>query len=163
MRPIGGKFMRPPLPALTAGSSTCASRSPSTPPSTISSIASASTSASTLLFEKPIVFSTASSGMRSRTACAIVLPVRRISVKNTAAMIAPTMSPMSPSCLTNATIERLLGLRLRFVIGVRRQRVDCGRDLFRFVRIVDARDVPADRAVAERAAFVEVVPVKNRS
>lgn len=95
----------PPLAALTPGSNTCASNNPSVPPNTINSTASASTRASTLRLENPRVFNTASSGMRSRTACAIVLPVSRIRVKNTAAMIAPTIKPISPSCLTKARLN----------------------------------------------------------
>src|SRR6185437_6710185 len=42
----------------------------------------------------------ASSGMRSRTACAMVLPVSSTRVKNTAPMMEPTMRPMSANWLT---------------------------------------------------------------
>ena len=68
-------------------------------PSTISSTDSTSTSTSTVPLVKPSVFNTASSGMRSRTACAMVLPVSSSRVKNTAAMIAVTIRPMSANCL----------------------------------------------------------------
>ncbi len=48
-----------------------------------------------------MVLSTASSGIRSRTACAIVLPVSSSRVKNTAPMIAVTIMPTSANCLRN--------------------------------------------------------------
>ncbi len=63
--------------------------------------------------------------------------------------------------LDERKIERLLGLRLGFVIGIRGQRIDRGRDSLRILRIVYAREVPADRAAAERAAFVEIVPAEQ--
>ena len=58
------------LALLTPGISTAAMPRPRQPPTTISAIASTSTSSSTVRLENPIVLSTASSGMRSRTACA---------------------------------------------------------------------------------------------
>src|SRR5690606_29554194 len=73
---------------------------PMTPPISTSSTDSASTIASTLRSEKPMVLSTASSGMRSRTAWAMVLPVSSTRVKNTAPMIEPTIRPMSAICFT---------------------------------------------------------------
>ena len=49
-----------------------------------------------------MAFSTASSGMRSRTDCIMVLPVRNNSVKSTAPTIAFTMTLMLPICLSCA-------------------------------------------------------------
>ena len=43
--------------------------------------------------------------MRSRTACAIALPVSSSRVKNTAPMIAVTISPMSANCLAKAWLK----------------------------------------------------------
>lgn len=40
--------------------------------------------------------------MRSRTACAMVLPVSNNKVKNTAAMIEVTIRPISANCLMKA-------------------------------------------------------------
>ncbi len=94
-----GRAIMPLLAPLTTGIITDARPMPSTPPSTISSTDSTSTSTSTVPLVKPSVFSTASSGMRSRTACAMVLPVSSSRVKNTAAMIAVTIRPMSANCL----------------------------------------------------------------
>ncbi|MCY1459308.1 hypothetical protein D9M71_767740 [compost metagenome] len=51
---------------------------------------------------KPSVFSVASSGTRSRTAWAMVLPVSSSRVKNTAPMIEVTIRPISANCLTKA-------------------------------------------------------------
>jgi len=84
-----------PSAVLTPRTTTIASSMPTMPPISTSSTASASTSPSTLRLLNPMVFNIASSGSRSRTACAMVLPVRRISVKNTAAMIPLTIRPMS--------------------------------------------------------------------
>jgi len=72
--------------------------SPIAPPSTQSKIASPSTSAATFASVKPSVFSTASSGIRSRIACAIVLPVSSTIVKNTAPKMPVIIKPMSPTC-----------------------------------------------------------------
>ena len=59
---------------------------------------------STLRSVKPMVFSTASSLVRSRTACIMVLPASSISVKNTAPMMEPTMRPMSAICLIQLAV-----------------------------------------------------------
>ncbi len=48
---------------------------------------------------KPSVFSTASSGVRSRTDCIITAPTENNSAKNTAPTMARTTKPMSPICL----------------------------------------------------------------
>ena len=100
-----GNWIIPPLAALTAGMIRAAMPRPINPPSATSRIASASTSQRMLRLEKPIVFSTASSGMRSRTACAMVLPVSSSRVKNTAPMIAVTIRPMSANCLAKAWLN----------------------------------------------------------
>ncbi len=60
---------------------------------------SASTMPSTVPSLKPRVFSTASSGVRSRTDCIITVPTESSRAKNTAPMIARTTKPMSPICL----------------------------------------------------------------
>ena len=98
---IGGNTA--PVVASSPPATLPAINTPATPPSSSSNVDSASNSPNTLPLVNPIVFSIASSGMRSRTACAIVLPVSRISVKNTAAMIAPTIRPISPNWLRNAS------------------------------------------------------------
>ncbi len=78
---------------------------PSSPPMTHSAAASASTKPSTLPLLKPSVFRIASSGMRSRTLCAIVLPTTSSSVKNTANRIQRTIRPMSPICLKKPMLK----------------------------------------------------------
>jgi hypothetical protein len=85
--------------ALSAGNIMEASASPMAAANRHSSSDSASTSISTPPSEKPSVLSTASSGMRSRTDCIIVLPVRKSSVKKTAPRMERTMNWMSPCCL----------------------------------------------------------------
>ena len=67
--------------------------------------ASASTKPSTLPSVKPSVFRIASSGTRSRTLCAIVLPTTSSSVKNTANRIQRTIRPMSPICLKKPRLK----------------------------------------------------------
>ena len=57
---------------------------------------SARTRASTIRSEKPSVFSTASSLVRSRTDCAIVLPATSRIVKKTAVITARRIAPMLP-------------------------------------------------------------------
>ena len=98
--PIGGRLITPLLTALTIGPISAARPRPSTPPSSTSRIDSASTMPSTEVLVKPIVLSTASSDVRSRTAWAMVLPVNSSKVKNTAPMIEPTIRPMSAICLS---------------------------------------------------------------
>ena len=75
---------------------------PIRPPRPISSTDSTITRVSTVPSLKPSVFSVASSGTRSRTACAMVLPVNSSRVKNTAPMIEVTIMPISANCLTKA-------------------------------------------------------------
>jgi len=89
----------PPLAVRITGRLRRASTSPHRPPSDSSRTDSDSTSASTVGLLKPMVLSTASSGMRSRMDCAMVLPVSSSRVKNTAPMMAVTIRPMSPICL----------------------------------------------------------------
>src|SRR6185436_1585231 len=85
-------------PALTAS----APRSrPIAPPRQEISSDSASTISSICESVKPIAFSTPSSLIRSRTACAIVLPATRRMVKKTAVRIAVTIAPMLPICSAN--------------------------------------------------------------
>jgi len=74
-------------------------RRPSPPATTAMNSDSARTRVRIFTFENPSVFMTASSLVRSRTACAIVLPTTSSMVNNTAARIAIMMAPMSPTCL----------------------------------------------------------------
>jgi hypothetical protein len=92
------------LAAPTAGPTMLARPSPTQPPMKSSSTASASTMASTLWPEKPSVFNTAISLVRSRTACIMVLPASSSSVKNTAPMMDVTMRLMSASCFIHAAV-----------------------------------------------------------
>ena len=55
--------------------------------------------------ENPSVFSTASSLVRSRTACAMVLPTTSRMVKSTATRIAIMIEPMSPICLAKPSMK----------------------------------------------------------
>ena len=59
--------------------------------------------------EKPSVFMIASSGMRSRTDCAMVLPVMIRMVKKTAARMRVTRAPRSPICLAKPTANSFSG------------------------------------------------------
>ena len=70
---------------------------PASAPSRHSAKLSASTSHITCVSLKPRHFNTASSGMRSRTACDMATPVRKRMEKNTAPVIRLTIRPMSPS------------------------------------------------------------------
>ncbi len=85
-----------------SGSASAARPRPRAPPRPTSSTDSTITSISTVPSLKPSVLSVASSGMRSRTACAMVLPVSSSRVKNTAPMIEVTIMPMSANCLMKA-------------------------------------------------------------
>ncbi|MEJ0065296.1 MAG: hypothetical protein WDM85_07465 [Caulobacteraceae bacterium] len=51
---------------------------------------------------KPSVFSTANSGVRSRTDCIITAPTENSRAKNTAPTMLFTTKPMSPICLTES-------------------------------------------------------------
>ena len=95
----------PPVPLLIMAPNTVARPMPTSPPNRHSAPASASTKPSTLASEKPSVLSTASSGTRSRTLCAIVLPTTSSRVKNTANRIQRTIMPMSPICLRKPTLK----------------------------------------------------------
>ena len=90
---------------MTPPTTAIASSMPITPPISTSSTDSANTCINTLRLENPIVFNTASSGIRSRTACAMVLPINRIRVKNTAPMIAVTIKPTLANWLTNEALK----------------------------------------------------------
>ena len=100
---------RPPVDSLTNGKRPAAAAMPRPAPSPIRSRASASTRAVTLPSEKPSVLRIASSGMRSRIDCAMVLPVRSRSVKNTAARIRATSAPTSPICLAKPMANSFSG------------------------------------------------------
>ncbi len=66
---------------------------------------SASTRMSTLAFGKPSVFNTASSLVRSRTDCAIVLATTSRIVKRTATRMAIMIAPMSPICFAKLSMK----------------------------------------------------------
>ena len=118
---------------------------PRSPPSPASSIASPSTSPITVPSVKPSVFSTPSSFVRSRTDCAMVLPAISRMTKNTTALIAVRIAPVSPTCLANdwanAFSRRGLGLLGR----VGELAVDGLCHLIRLRRVLDLDHVPADR------------------
>ena len=63
----------------------------------------------TLRSEKPSVFMIASSGIRSRTDCAMVLPVMMRMVKKTAARMRVTSAPRSPICFAKPTANSFSG------------------------------------------------------
>ena len=78
-----------------------ASPRPSSPPVNAMNSDSASTSVRIAPPENPSVFSTASSLVRSRTDCAIVLAATSPNMNSTVDEIAIMMLPMSPICLAN--------------------------------------------------------------
>ena len=130
---------------------------PSPPPTTATNNDSASTSASTVASEKPSVFSTASSLVRSRTACAIVLPTTSRIVKSTATRMAIMIEPMSPICLANPSMKPFSVVVLvsacelaNMSSKVLASAIDC-------CGILDLDDVPADQPLALPAVLVEVV------
>src|SRR5690625_2341391 len=88
----------PPDAAASAGTISATRPRPTSPPSSTSKTLSASTMDSTLKSVKPSVLSTASSEVRSRTACIMVLPASSSSVKNTAPIMAVTIRPILTSC-----------------------------------------------------------------
>src|SRR5574337_836350 len=59
-------------------------------------------------------------------------------------------------------VEGVGGLGLGFMVGIGRQRVDRLRDLVGILRAAQLDDVPAHRAIAELARFVEVLPVEQQ-
>ena len=83
--------------AFSSGAASRVMPMPSSPPSKQSRTDSPSTSMATLASEKPSVFSTASSGMRSRSAWFMTTAVSSRMVKNTADRMPLAISPMSPS------------------------------------------------------------------
>ncbi len=125
-----------------------------------SASASISTSVSTLPSEKPSVFSTASSGVRSRTDCIIVFAVRNSSVNSTAPTIALAMKLMSPSCLSCicASADSVC-VRVSYEEFANSASI-CLRDLRRLVRILDADEVVVNDVAAESAVLLEVAVVE---
>ena len=103
----GGK--RPPVALFIARSRLVAASMPSPLPSKSIPTASVSTSTVTRLSEKPMVLRIASSGMRSRSDWAMVLPVKSRRVKNTAARMRMTSAPISPICLAKAIANAFSG------------------------------------------------------
>jgi len=86
-----------------------AAPTPMPAPSPSSTSDSANTRRVTLLSEKPRVLRMASSGIRSRMDCAMTLPVRIRSVKNTATRMRVTSAPMSPICFAKPSANSFSG------------------------------------------------------
>ena len=113
--------MKTPMPVLAmawliAGADSTANAMPRNPPSAHNSTDSPNTIMATFRLEKPSVFNTASSGMRSRNAWLIVFAVSSRMVKNTAERIPVVMRPMSPICAANwrpnsSSVADLTGFR----------------------------------------------------
>ncbi len=82
-----------------------ATPSPSNPPTSTMNSDSASTSVRIATPENPSVFSTASSLVRSRTDCAMVLAATRPNMKSTVEEIAIMMAPISPICFAKLSTK----------------------------------------------------------
>ena len=98
----------------TNGMATVVMPMPSRPPTVQSSTDSPSTSQATFASVKPRVFSTASSGMRSRSAWFITTAVSSRMVKKTAERMPLAMRPMSP---TWALKERAISSSVMVLTG----------------------------------------------
>ena len=120
---------------------------------------SASTSPTTAVLPNPYVFKTASSGIRSRTDCIIVLPVTNSSANITAADDGVDEKPDVADLRDLRAEPILLALRLRLGRRVGEQRVDLLRDLGGPARVVDLHEVQSHGAVGGLARLVEVVVV----
>ena len=91
-----------------------------------------------------MVFSTASSGMRSRTACAIVLPVSSTQREEHRAHDRSDDQADVGELADEGRGEGLLGLGLGLVIGVGGQRIDRLRDAVGLLAVGELDGVPAD-------------------
>ena len=111
---------------------------------------------------KPSVFSTASSGVRSRTDCIITAPTEKSRAKNTAPTMARTTKPMSPICLIEFGDQLALALGLGLVGRVGEQRVDAVGDRRWSGRIGQPDQEDAGGAVGLGAALVDVVVVRQQ-
>ena len=100
-------------------------------------------------------------GIRSRTDCIMVLPVRNSRVKNTAPRIARSTKPDIAELLDERDRKILGGLGLGLVGRIREQGVDLVGDDRGLRRIGDALLEPADVALAEAAALVEQLVVEQ--
>ena len=103
-----------------------------------------------------MAFSTASSGMRSRTDCRIVLPVRNSSVKSTAPTMAFTIAPTSPSCRSCAC-----AYSASFWVSVSSGEFANSASIVAHIcadrsRIVDAHDERKHPPLVEQSRLVEV-------
>ena len=136
---------------------------PGAPPSTAIRQDSASTRPSTPRSVKPSVLSTASSPIRSRTDCAMVLPATSRMVKKTTATMAIRIAADVADLLGEALHEGPLGLGLGLGRRVGELGVDRRGDLGRPLGVVDPHDVPADDALAPGAGLVEVVVVEEEA
>ena len=115
----------------------------------------------------PSVLRMASSLVRSRIACAMVLADTSRIVNSTAPAMAIMMLPMSPICLAKPDDERLLGRGLGLVRRVREHCVELLRDRLGLSRILQLDHVPADLIVAvvlvpDRLVHVVVVEEELR-
>ena len=110
----------------------------------------------------PVSSASPISGMRSRTDCAMVLPVTSRMVKNTAPRMACTMKPMSPICLMKFWLNAFSDPVLVSFCELAKRRSTSLGDRGGLRRIGDARDVDAGRTACERPRLVEVVPMEQQ-
>ena len=115
----------------------------------------------TLALEKPSVFMTPISLMRSRTDCPIVFAVTSSIVKNTAVATAVTIAPMLPIWLAKPWMNAFSVVVLVSVEELANSASIVRAISAERVRIVDAHDDPADRRrVPNDARLVEILVVE---
>ena len=100
------------------------------------------------MFEKPSVFSTPTSLVRSRTDCAMVLAATSSIVNRTATRIAIMIAPMSPICLAKPSTKPFSVVVLVSADELANMLSNFAGHLLRLRGILDLHHVPADQAVA---------------
>ena len=100
------------------------------------------------MFEKPSVFSTPTSLVRSRTDCAIVLAATSSIVNSTATRIAIMIAPMSPICFAKPSTNPFSVVVFVSADELANIPSNFARHLLRLRRIRDLHHVPADEAIA---------------
>ncbi len=112
---------------------------------------------------KPMALSTPNSPVRSRTACAMVLPVTSRMVKNTAPKIAATMKAMLPIWLAQPWMNAPSGSVFVSGGGILKFRVHQLGHFRRLRGVFDADGVPADLPFAPvLPRFVEIIVAEKQ-
>ena len=123
-------------------------------------IDSASTSDRIAPSRNPSVFRTASSLVRSRTDCAIVLAATSPNMNSTTDEMATMIAPMSPTCEANPSTKPFSVVVSRLESGVGEHLVELAAQRDGLRRIRDAHHVPSDQPLLRgRAGVLDQVVV----